>query len=650
MSMRRWSDEANDSAQRLINRVIKNVNDDSYAHKKNFTDANNTFASRINDKIGSVKTAIDYVDGYGPHGTSIRDNLNKKGLFSESIFRDSDSYLNEMSDYFESQSDYFNGQMTDWLNRSRSSAQTGIDENNKKLDSFKDDYFVANPKLGRSNTYMTDNFDDLIAGYESSLDNLFDRRRNEEQRVLGIADDYSDRYSNLMNTANNLHYTDSRQIDNLEGRFETLSDDSLSVSSTLFNNDDFMDTFWDRAGRRIQYTPSILGNLRDQKKAEQERVSSVHNNIVRDVNSAIRSLDGASIADAQLISDSRDKISGFENDIESIDTPLENVGFSRAYEAIDNLRSGVTNFENKRAKEEGRIDSASSEFINTADSIANTASRSDPYSLSKIEGYESDIDDLRGSIRGFSSVLNPGFSEALSRADNAQSSVDSLRDTRRSNLETISNSLETPLSGLEEVPLYDERELNARGAAVDEIGGQLDKYSGNDLEGIEQEIASARNSVDQRLKDLSARRDSIASDAQQLFSEIQDGSFYSQSDVSDSEKQVIDMQVEADLYEAKKAMDDIDSAMSQINAQRQRLEADAQAVEARRRERAGEVQGRVDDSGVPRETDNREVNPINIETFIERYINPSEDEEDRPTNPTGANGSFSRSLGVIRVG
>lgn len=505
---------------------------------------------------------------------------------------------------------------------------------------------VDRPELAALNTQMGQQVLSRADSVQGQIPNLYRQRIREEDRIDSFGNQLLTQVNQLGSDLDGIGIANVPQMQGIETSLSNINNQMSGFSSPILQQ--LYPEGFTNVEQAISSVQSGLEGLRNQRAAEQQRIQSFQDSLRGEAESLLGQAGNLTIADADQFGGVEQALREQQARAEGFSSPLD-FDFSGVQSSFDPIVDRINQLRENRAAEQQRIAQAQERFADTSNQALSQVAGLNPYSLSNIQSVQEQVEGLSSDVGGFSSLLPFDFGTAQSNISQAQSELADVLGMRESQLDSISDSISAPLSGLEDVPLYDESAFAERDAALDGISSELSQYSGGRVDEIAQQIDTARQQIDARLQMLADRRNQIEQQAQALLQEMQGQNFYGMSDVDASQSQVADIEAEADLYRAQQAMDDIDALMSEINSERQRLEADAQAVEARRRERQQQVATQVGFSGVPQIRNNRQVVPMNIESFVERYINANDEEENLPVSFTGSN-PFSRSLGVIRVG
>ena len=654
--IKKWTDQAHKGEVRKLQDQYKGL-------ASTFSDKVNTYKGHLNRGANKAERLSNEVSN-----TSISDlssATNSNGRFSRNLFENSGLGISKQNfsawdDYLETDSNKLKSRRNDLQSKFSRTVRPETadpvwkagwkDNADGSWTGGEKDRFVYNfktPNLDSVYTPDRGRYERNRDSYFSGLDSLFNERRSEEQRILNYGQNLSRQANQYASQLDGLDFTDSSRINYYDSRLDRINQRANSFSSPILN--ELKPNGFTSVQQAINNARSGISGLEQQRQQERSRVDDFTQSLESGANNLYQQANDLTIADTDQFDDIRQGLQSGRQEASSFDTPL-NIDTSGAENIYSNINNQLETLEGKRNDELNRINNARTQFRNSASVLGNEANRTEPYDLSDIEALRNQAGEIRSDVSGFSSLLPTDFSGVQDRIGSAENAIDNLADRRASNLGQISDSIEEPLAGLDDVPLYEESEFNARNQTIDDIQGRLDRYSGGDVESIEAEITNARGKVDSRLEQLTNRRSQIAQEAQALAEEIKSQDFYAKDELTGPEGSAQDIEAEADLYKAQQAMDDIDAMMSEIQSERQRLEADAEAVQARRNQAQSRIGSQVDQNGVPRFQDNRVVDPSNIKSFMERFVNTDDDEEQTESASVGASNPFSNSLGIIRVG
>ena len=130
-----------------------------------------------------------------------------------------------------------------------------------------------------------------------------------------------------------------------------------------------------------------------------------------------------------------------------------------------------------------------------------------------------------------------------------------------------------------------------------------------------------------------------------LAEQVRNQQFYATDDLTGSQGSFDALQAEIELFGAQQAMDELAQAEQRLQGERQRLEADAEAVALRENQAQQDLLATIGASGLPEFQDFNQVDPMTLEQYLNLLANSEEEEFPLGLSPT----AFSQNLGVIRA-
>jgi hypothetical protein len=290
-------------------------------------------------------------------------------------------------------------------------------------------------------------------------------------------------------------------------------------------------------------------------------------------------------------------------------------------------------------QEKARIAEAQSGFRDASYDLLDRAGTAGIYNLNEINALQSAMNRIRGNSSSFESPMAFDFSGIEEPLTQAEQAIQALKDQRSTELGKFSSGLEELFGSLNSIEAYDEAGIKSIGNRFQTQGSGLASFIGSDADAIRSQITGGMSQVTGKLEELGSARTSLEQKAQALEKKIKDGRFRNSSDLdsyfSDSES----LADEIELYNAQQAMDEIDRIMTLLNGNKQRLEADAQAVQSRNSAAQQRTMDRLGTGGVTRFA--------LLEPFMrtsrsnKRQFTPEEE-----SVLTGGSSSFSSALGL----
>lgn len=489
----------------------------------------------------------------------------------------------------------------------------------------------------------------LIGKGETALGNL-NTLRNERQaeldRITNTFGGYGRQAEDYYSGISGLGIADETAMNQYQRDLDRLKSTSKGFSSSIMDqvNPNYLQTI----DEYLEPSYSALSKLRTARSNEQKRISDFSSGILGLADTGASTLSGLTIADLDKMNALQKQIDDMQRDAGRFSSELS-FNFSNPLNELAELERGVGNLRTARTTEEGRITKAQQDALNLARALGSQVGTTDIYSRAGLDALQGQIDDLESNIKGFSSLLPFDFSNVSTALSSAEGDLTDLYDKRKSALDEIVSGITAANAGLSDIPLYDEQAIRGRLSDAREQERLLARFSGGRVNDIQSQIAAATDAINARLDELTAYRSKLEEDAQTLLQQIRERNYYSLDDLTNQQPEVEAAQAEIELYNAQQALDELDGITTRLNAEKQRLERDAENVLARKRLEQAQLAASLGPGGVPMFQDYSLVSPITASDYARLLLqNASEEEEEDLLNvPSQAN--FSRNLGVIRV-
>jgi hypothetical protein len=471
-----------------------------------------------------------------------------------------------------------------------------------------------------SNLYntLTGGFDSLIGdlkGLNTDRTNEIQRINDFRQGILGNIEDYNVGLGQM-------GIADLNQMNALERNLQSLNRQRQGFTSALMgqlypNGFEQFDSLYSGVNQG-------LTDLRGQRTAEEKRISDYEKAILGYADEYGGMLSNYDITNAdemnalQKLIDARQKEAGrFSSEL----------GFDFSQELADlyDVETGLGKLQGDRTKELNRIQQAQNDYLASARAIEQAAEGGSIYSKAGLDAIGDRIRDLNQDIGGFSSLLNYDFSNTNSAIADASTALAGLNEKRQSELDKILAGITGQTEGLSGIDLYNQDEFDTRRQALKDLELQLSPFSGGRVNEIQTSLDTGVGQIDTKLKELADYRNNLEQRAQTLMETVNNASYYATGDLSGSQSDYDAIQAEAELYNAQQAMDEIDAIMGRLNSERQRLEVDAENVDARQLAATEDLNVNPL-SGLPQFQNLSQIDPMTFEEFYQLYGNPNEEE------------------------
>ena len=478
------------------------------------------------------------------------------------------------------------------------------------------------PTLNNPDTALYNQLYGNIGSFETSLDNLQSQRDAEEKRI-------KDYRNNLLL---NLPTTEIEQLGIADKTLMDAYDKQLNRSvleASLFDSPILSQLYPEGFGTfntNAQNLLTSIDNLRTKRAEEQKRISDFESNILSDVDDLATRYGSATIADEQSI---KDMMADIESRKKSAGRFSSELGFDFYDELgeLSDMERKVRNLQTDRESELDRIAGMEGNLRDTVAELQRQADAGDIYSKSRLDSISDAIQQFKSDKAGFSSLLPYDFSGI--NASDAQATLDTLLSDRKTELDAIRENVAGYTPELAGLNLYDEEGILG---VADDLRGQkadLTRFTGGTVDDIKAEIATGLTSVDDKLAELSSKRDEIEESAKALEEKLLGQSYGATSDYDAPFSEVASMQEQVDLYNAKQALDEIDRITDELNRQKNVLASDEANVALRKQQELADILGTVGTSGMPEFGDFSTTEPITLEQYLAML---GGEEEEYPSN------------------
>ena len=499
------------------------------------------------------------------------------------------------------------------------------------------------PSLDNVNSNLYNQLTGNASSLQNQLNQLQKQREAEERRISDFRGNLLSDLSTYETGLNQLGISDLSQMNQLERDLSALNARRNSFSSSILNQ--MYPGGFNEVGSRYSNLMSGLDDLRNRRSAEEQRIANYEADLLGDVDSFRNTLGGYTIADEAGIQALQDQIDQRQRQAGRFSSEL-GFNFNDELGELSDVERQLGQLQRERTNELNRIASAQENYLNTARGIEQAAEGANIYSAAGLDAISDNLRDLRSDIGGFSSQLGYDFSGANTSLTEADAALAALREQRATAIDDIASGISGATQGLGDIALNDEAAIRERLSQLRDVEGQLAPFSGGRVNEIQSQINTGIESVNARLQELADYRAQLEQRAQTMLENVRNASYYATGDLGDDQASFDAIQAEAELYNAQQAMDEVDQIMTRLNSERQRLEADAEAVAARTGSAQERLLAALGTSGLPEFQDLSQVDPMTLQQYMALLQN--EEEEDIPLglSPT----AFSNALGVIRAG
>ncbi len=358
----------------------------------------------------------------------------------------------------------------------------------------------------------------------------FDYDTDIDQRLvegLGLADDYQSAYTDALGNLNTIIGNYDTAAEGLDTSFRGLG------FGDLLNTVRGMDITGDTAGSR---------NTLNQYITEAERLGN-----------------------ATGLSDSQ---------IEAI---FQDSGIG---DKIKDIRSGLSQTEADRVAEEARIARAQSDALAGANTAFSNIGSSNYYSKSMLDQLQNAINQGQGAYEDFSSLLPYDFTRATNQYGSAQTALNDLLAERKRRLDAIEGDLTRAYDPLEDLDLWEEREMNKILSGIDDVDYDLGYFSGGRVGDIYSDLDRYKRDVTNKLGELSDYREGIETRSKGLYDRLM-GEDISRANYDAFLEDFDPIKAEIDKYNASQAFDERGDITAELASRLAQIEQDESNVAAR---------------------------------------------------------------------
>ena len=498
------------------------------------------------------------------------------------------------------------------------------------------------PDLTSANTQLYDTLTGDLSNYQRQLNNLLSDRQAEEQRIRDFRSNQLTSLGGYSSQAGQLGIGDINQINQLDRDLAALNTGRNAFSSTIM--DQMYPGGFSQVNQQAEGIQNTLNDLRTQRQAELDRISAFESGLLGQADSFRDTLGGLTIADEGAIADAIRDIEAQQRAANRFSSEL-GFDFSQETGELGELLRDAQGLQTERERELARIEAARNRFLNESRDAERAAETGSIYSAAGLDALDDRIRDLRTDMGGFSSALDFDFSGGTGNLSDAEAALASLRERRAGEIDSILSGVTAAGAGIGDIDLSDEAAIRARATELNDLNQRLSPFSGGRVNDIQTQLRAGLDAVDGRLAELQARRAELETQAAALAEQVRNQQFYAADDLIGSQGSFDALQAEIELFGAQQAMDELAQAEQRLQGERQRLEADAEAVALRETQGQQDLLATIGASGLPEFQDFNQVDPMTLEQYLNLLANNEEEEFPLGLSPT----AFSQNLGVIRA-
>jgi hypothetical protein len=282
---------------------------------------------------------------------------------------------------------------------------------------------LVNPNVDGARSFLSE-----IDSQLANINNLFTQREQEKQRVDQYRAQYTGQLGNLKNRLGQLGIADLSGMNSLEQELGNLQAQRRGFSTAL--NSEYADFLGgNETSSFYGDITSGLGNLRQQRAAEENRIKQFEQGLFGTFDSARQRLSNLGIADYDQLRQLDAEIDDRAREARRFSSQL---GFdlSQELDAYNEVNSRVDQLFGQRTAEENRIKNFEGSLLQRAQMLESQARRLGITNPQAFDDLMAQADALRKEASGFSSSLGFDLSQELAPLSAAEAAVGTAKQKR----------------------------------------------------------------------------------------------------------------------------------------------------------------------------------------------------------------------------
>ena len=495
------------------------------------------------------------------------------------------------------------------------------------------------PTLDKVNTNLYNQLVGSAASQLGQLGTMKSQRDAEEKRIQDFRNQLLGDLSLGSTGLNQLGIADERGMNQLERELAQLEARKTGFSSSIL--DQMLPGGFETFDTQKGVLTTGLQDLRNKRQAELDRISDFESGILTNVDDYSTRLGNMGIADADKIQALQDEISDLQKKSGRFSSEL-GFDFGDELAELSGVSRDVNRLSDKRDAELQRISDFETNLLDTARGIESAAETGSIYNANNLNAIADAIRDLKADRQGFTSELDFDFSNVDDPLTQGETALANLQAERKAALDDILSNVEGFGPALEGLELSDEAGIRDVQSNLREQRGALSEFTGGRVDNIKAQIALGLTSVDEKLAELSDKRNEIETQAQALRDKILNAQYYGTADLADPNAELTAMQDQVELFNAQQALDEIDAISKELNSQQYRLEQDERNVELRKQKERDDILSMME-GGVAQFPEFALQDPVALQTYLAML-----NDEDEFTD-TGIPAASAFSQNIIRA-
>lgn len=477
------------------------------------------------------------------------------------------------------------------------------------------------PTLDKVNTNLYNQLVGSAASQIGQLGTMKSQREGEENRIR----DFRNQLLSDVQLGNvglgQLGIADERGMDALERELALLEARKTGFSSSIL--DQLYPSGFDTFNTSLETVKEGLQGVRDKRQTELDRIAKYETDMLANVDDYSTRLGDMGIADADKIQALKDEISDLQKGAGRFSSEL-GFDFGDELAELSGVSRDVGRLSDKRDTELQRISDMEKNLLDSARGIESAAETGSIYNANNLNAIADAIRDLKADRAGFTSELDFDFSNVDNPLAEGETALAGLQAERKTALDDILSNVEGFGPALEGLELSDETGIKDVQSNLKEQRGALSEFTGGRVDDIKAQIALGLTSVDEKLAELSDKRNEIETQAQALQEKIMSANYYGTADLTDPNLELSSMQDQVNLYNAQQALDEIDAISNELNSQQYRLEQDERNVQLRKDKEMADIMAMME-GGVAQFPEYALQDPIALQQYL-AMLNKEEEE------------------------
>lgn len=500
------------------------------------------------------------------------------------------------------------------------------------------------PGLQSANTNERDSALMELEDLQRSLGGIRQDFRAEEQNINNSMSDMYGQLIGLNSQLGNLGIGNENMLNTLRAQGDTMRGQIGAFNSPIADFTEADDRWLARIDPLFSQMDARLADITQRRDAERGRIDSFANQIYGDLSGLGDTLGDLTIADESGIRSAQRQLRDLQRQKAGFSSALD-FDFNRERALATDLNAQIQELMQDRQDEMARVEQARRGFMDTAQFLNSQARMGNVYDGNLIQGLMDDIGMLRDEKAGFSSALDPTFTNTGRVLDSAEQRLAQLMTQRGEHLGRFEEQLGNLASDFEGIDPMNEMALNQTLSRAQSLASQLGRFSGQDVMGLDFQVQDQINAIDTSLQDLMMQRQQLQQQAVQMLNQVKEAQYLNMDGVTEAKDQAAAMREQAQLMNAQQALKEIDRVMQHLAGEKQRLSVDAQNVANAQSLAQRDLMNQIGPGGVPQFSNTPMIEGMTPEQYLALLQRAQQDDQQSQSAPA-LTSTFSASLGI----